>query len=82
MCGIIGVLKPNSFCLAADWLQALSNRGPDANGSWLSPCGSTWFGHTRLAIQDLSPLGAQPMAHPNHNGLTITYNGEIYNYRS
>jgi asparagine synthase (glutamine-hydrolysing) len=35
------------------------------------------FGHRRLAIIDLSQAAAQPM---QRFGLTITYNGEIYNY--
>ena len=37
------------------------------------------FGHRRLSIIDLSPLGHQPMS--NENGsIWIVYNGEIYNY--
>ena len=35
------------------------------------------FGHRRLSIIDLSPLGNQPMA---YRSLTVTYNGELYNY--
>lgn len=35
------------------------------------------FGHRRLSIIDLSPLGSQPMT---FGSLTISYNGEIYNY--
>lgn len=52
--------------------------------------------HTRLAIVDLSPRGRQPMDHaivpakspsvsstaPAADRLWITFNGEIYNYRS
>ena len=37
------------------------------------------FGHQRLSIIDLSPLGHQPMIHAD-TGLAIAYNGEIYNY--
>jgi asparagine synthase (glutamine-hydrolysing) len=36
------------------------------------------FGHRRLSIIDLSPLGRQPMTFAD---CTIVYNGEIYNYR-
>ncbi|PKL57171.1 MAG: asparagine synthase (glutamine-hydrolyzing) [Methanomicrobiales archaeon HGW-Methanomicrobiales-6] len=36
------------------------------------------FGHRRLAIVDLSPLGHQPMCYHDH--YWIVYNGEIYNY--
>lgn len=37
------------------------------------------FGHRRLSILDLSANGHQPMRLPGRD-LTITYNGEIYNY--
>lgn len=37
------------------------------------------FGHRRLSILDLSPLGHQPMQH-QEAGLAITFNGEVYNY--
>lgn len=37
------------------------------------------FGHRRLSILDLSPLGHQPMSYDDGR-YWITYNGEIYNY--
>lgn len=37
------------------------------------------FGHRRLSIVDLSPTGHQPMTF-KEAGLTITFNGEVYNY--
>ncbi|MBA3558608.1 MAG: asparagine synthase (glutamine-hydrolyzing) [Gemmatimonadaceae bacterium] len=46
------------------------------------PAVSDWrvgFGHRRLSIVDLSPAGHQPMVH-RPTGLTIIYNGEIYNH--
>ena len=37
------------------------------------------LGHRRLSIVDLSPNGHQPMVHAE-TGLTVIYNGEIYNH--
>jgi asparagine synthase (glutamine-hydrolysing) len=39
-----------------------------------------YFGHRRLSILDLSPLGHQPMSNSNKTSW-IVHNGEIYNYR-
>lgn len=61
--------------------DAMAARGPDGAGEWISADGRVGFGHRRLAIIDLSPGGAQPM-HSADGRLTITFNGEIYNYRA
>jgi asparagine synthase (glutamine-hydrolysing) len=59
----------------------LRHRGPDGDGVFLDEgavtCG---LAHTRLAIIDLSPGGKQPMSSDDAR-YTITFNGEIYNYR-
>ena len=57
----------------------LSHRGPDAHGSEFFFDRGVFLGHTRLAIQDLSSAGAQPM-NSEDESLTITFNGEIYNF--
>jgi asparagine synthase (glutamine-hydrolysing) len=55
----------------------IAHRGPDADGVWTE--GAVGLGHRRLAVIDLSPAGRQPM-HSSDGGLTITFNGEIYNF--
>lgn len=84
MCGIAGLIAVPGFAtrdqlgsLAEAMTQRLVHRGPDSGAAWTHDRVSVAFGHRRLAIIDLSDDGAQPM----HRGaLTITYNGEIYNY--
>jgi asparagine synthase (glutamine-hydrolysing) len=61
--------------------EALVHRGPDDGGSWsaLAPDGpAVTLVHRRLAIQDLSAAGHQPMASPCGRWQLI-FNGEIYN---
>ncbi len=60
-------------------LRVLGHRGPDGEGDWGAPSDPVWLGHRRLAIIDLAG-GAQPMHFPEA-GLTITFNGCIYNYK-
>lgn len=57
----------------------MHHRGPDAQGVWASPASDVCFGHTRLAIIDLTPSGAQPMVSADGR-FVITFNGEIYNH--
>lgn len=83
MCGIAGSVVRTGFALENSSsrekaLSLLRHRGPDACGECTR--GSVWFGHTRLSILDLSEAGHQPMTSLDGR-LTITYNGEVYNYR-
>ena len=61
--------------------ERIAHRGPDASGSWYHETEgvSVHFGFRRLSIIDLSPAADQPM---HKDGLTIVYNGELYNYRA
>jgi asparagine synthase (glutamine-hydrolysing) len=68
-------------------VAALAHRGPDGNGIWTTRIprdGRTVaLGHTRLAILDLSDRAGQPFHGAPDTwgaGLTIAFNGEIYNY--
>lgn len=61
--------------------DAMTARGPDAAGLWLSEDARVGFAHRRLAIIDLSEGGAQPMRDPD-TGNWICFNGEIYNHQS
>jgi asparagine synthase (glutamine-hydrolysing) len=64
-------------------LEAIGHRGPDGRGVHQrgTADGEVFLGHTRLAIIDLSPAGAQPMSTPDGRH-TLILNGEIYNYRA
>ena len=75
MCGLFGVVGGQSLDLEAA-RAALISRGPDDSGSYRSD--ACQLIHTRLAIQDLSPLGHQPMLSADRN-LALVFNGEIYN---
>ena len=78
MCGLIGEVRWHQPAWPQP-LEPLRHRGPDAEGTWHSPEGHCWLGHTRLAILDLTEAGAQPIT--SHCGrLTLVFNGEIYNY--
>ena len=85
MCGIAGFLgrsadeRSDSAATLERMVRTLTHRGPDAAGTWHDPTGRVHLGHRRLAIIDLSPGGAQPMATPDGRGV-IVYNGEIYNF--
>ena len=83
MCGIAGIVgrQPAESRAALDRMRdALRHRGPDDEGSWQSPSGSAALVHTRLAVIDPSPAGHQPMS-TDDGRFTISFSGEIYNYR-
>ena len=63
-------------------MTLIAHRGPDGEGLTNHIVGShqVWLGHRRLAIVDLSPNGAQPMATPD-GGHVVAFNGEIYNHQ-
>jgi asparagine synthase (glutamine-hydrolysing) len=92
MCGICGKLTFGASRVDVDLLEEMNRtiayRGPDDAGVKIlkdtldngKPV-QLGLGHQRLSIIDLSSAGHQPMS--NEDGsIWITYNGEIYNYKS
>lgn len=85
MCGINGIFSFKSGSAPVDegellaCRDAMTARGPDGAGLWISPDRSIGLAHRRLAIIDISADGAQPMTSATGN-LVVTFNGEIYNY--
>ncbi len=80
MCGISTWItsnyNKNEFI---DMNSIISHRGPDGDDFFVDTFNKyrIALGHRRLSIIDLSDKGSQPMSHEN---LSITFNGEIYNY--
>lgn len=83
MCGIAGAWSPKRqgpAFPAQQMAEALRHRGPDATGSWADETRRLTFAHSRLSIIDLTESGSQPMT-SRCGRYTVTYNGEIYNFR-
>ncbi|MEZ4722068.1 MAG: asparagine synthase (glutamine-hydrolyzing) [Flavobacteriales bacterium] len=82
MCGIAGIYgleridQPETK--AKSMIDALSHRGPDAEGIYLGK--NVVLGHRRLGIIDLQGGSNQPFRSPDGR-YTLVYNGELYNYR-
>src|SRR5579875_1217450 len=86
MCGIAGIVSKQGkwspaqlAAIAEDMAGRMVYRGPDGAGLWVDPDGRCALSHRRLAIIDLSPGGAQPMASADGQQV-LTYNGEFYNF--
>lgn len=86
MCGIAGVMRAESdpdeiheMCSAM--AEAMAHRGPDDEGIELAATTSgapVGICARRLAVQDCSPLGHQPMVSPRTRAV-LALNGELYN---
>ena len=82
MCGLAGRFNAERLPAAPGWHaradQLLAHRGPDGAGHWVDE--QCELVHRRLALIDLSPAGAQPLA--NETGdVWVVFNGEIYNHQ-
>ena len=80
MCGIYGYFGNGNPGKLEKMMDALKQRGPDAQGEVISEDPGYALGHTRLSIIDLSDLANQPMS-SSGGKVKIVFNGEIYNYR-
>ncbi|HET7570053.1 MAG TPA: N-acetylglutaminylglutamine amidotransferase [Gammaproteobacteria bacterium] len=82
MCGIAGAIcfddRAPELAGLTKTVAAMHRRGPDGDG--LVAHGGVALGHRRLKIIDLSERGAQPMV-DSELGLTLAFNGCIYNHR-
>lgn len=82
MCGICGEIRFDDGMASGEAIAAMCEvmrpRGPDAGGAIVRD--RVGLGHRRLRIIDLSVRGSQPMTDPEL-GLTLAFNGCIYNYK-
>jgi asparagine synthase (glutamine-hydrolysing) len=81
MCGIAGCYQQaDGHKLTGIMIDRIAHRGPDASGIWTHEDErvSIHLGHLRLSIIDLSTAADQPIT---KHGLTIVWNGELYNYK-
>ena len=82
MCGLCGEITFDGSPASVEAMDAMTcsmvPRGPDGGG--IVSRGKFAFGHRRLKIIDLSERGQQPMV-DSELGLTLVFNGCIYNHK-
>lgn len=87
MCGIAGIFAYGPAAGAVSEVELvrardrMTARGPDGHGQWVCESGRIGLAHRRLSIIDLSDRASQPMWTQDRS-LVVTFNGEIYNYRT
>ena len=84
MCGICGIVSRDKTYridenVIVSMRDSLTLRGPDDRGLFVRP--GVGLGSQRLAVLDLSPRGHMPM-NTSDGRYWITYNGEVYNFRT
>ena len=82
MCGIAGCYQQGDGHKLVDVMtDRIAHRGPDAAGRWDHEDDrvAVQLGHRRLSIIDLSAAADQPLT---KDGLTLVYNGELYNFQT
>jgi asparagine synthase (glutamine-hydrolysing) len=81
VCGVAGAYQQaDGKVIVAAMNDRLAHRGPDAQGllEIVDPTTSVVLAHRRLSIIDPVTASDQPLV---KDGLTLSYNGEVYNYR-
>ena len=84
MCGFAGYFsatEQTSLKTLNSMGEAIVHRGPDSGDTWHDNELNIGLVHQRLAIQDLSPHGNQPMTSKSQR-YVIAFNGEIYNFNT
>jgi asparagine synthase (glutamine-hydrolysing) len=94
MCGLVTIIAANPVPglgeLAGRMLELIAHRGPDGRGIAAfdqtgqvgsGDCATIALAHCRLAIQDITEAGHQPMTTPDGRHW-LSYNGEIYNFKN
>lgn len=82
MCGIAGWIDLKSDLTSQEDIlvamtKKLSQRGPDAEGYWISP--NALLGHRRLIVVDPEGGGQPMIRRRGDNTYVMVYNGELYN---
>ena len=83
MCRIAGIFQQGSTNISEQiqrMRDSMKHGGPDDAGLFIHKSLPFALGHRRLSLLDLSAAGHQPMHFPER-GLTIIFNGEIYNFQ-
>jgi asparagine synthase (glutamine-hydrolysing) len=93
MCGLVTIISANPVPglgeLAGRMLELIAHRGPDGRGIAAfdqtgqvgsADCATIALAHCRLAIQDTTDAGHQPMGTADGRHW-LSYNGEIYNFK-
>jgi len=77
MCAVFGIIGEFNPAQAREALSVMAHRGPDYCG--IVEEERLFFAHNRLSIIDLDAKAHQPM---RHQGVLLSFNGEIYNHRA
>jgi asparagine synthase (glutamine-hydrolysing) len=85
MCRIAGIINTTLPIatlenMVGNMCELLRHGGPDDGGTFTCVNNNLVLGNRRLSLLDLTAAGHQPMQYGNR--YTITYNGELYNYKS